>query len=201
MKQINFYLKLIYGARPIFDKSIPVELRTWHQVCDKALLKLMMILIPPPYIDRLAQDCSNYIANTLKLLQSCTKSSIWATRKWTVVHHIHNTAMKYSMQRNKDIPYLVFLDNLLCVFCEYFGKIEYFKLGFNINLNMTLNTFHKMQQLFAYTQHSPLHCLVKLTWWKKKNMVSISTKHGNWYKLNCHNLLELKYISKWVECN
>ena len=28
-------------------------------------------------IDGLAQDCSNFIANALELVQSCTKPSIW----------------------------------------------------------------------------------------------------------------------------
>ena len=32
----------------------------------------------PKYINGLVQDCSNSIANTLELLQSCTKPLIWA---------------------------------------------------------------------------------------------------------------------------
>ena len=32
---------------------------------------------PQFYIDGLVQDCSNSIANTMELLQSCTKPSIW----------------------------------------------------------------------------------------------------------------------------
>ena len=32
------------------------------------------------HIDGLVQDCSNYIANALELLQSCTKPSTWSLR-------------------------------------------------------------------------------------------------------------------------
>ena len=34
----------------------------------------------PIYIDGLVQDCSNFIANALELLQSCTKPSIYGTK-------------------------------------------------------------------------------------------------------------------------
>ena len=37
------------------------------------------------YIDGLVQDCSNCIANALELLQSCTKSSIYASVKWFII--------------------------------------------------------------------------------------------------------------------
>ena len=40
------------------------------------------------YIDGLVQDCSNYIANALELLQSCTKPSISNNKLHGLVVHI-----------------------------------------------------------------------------------------------------------------
>ena len=46
------------------------------------------------YIDSLAQDCSNSIANALELLQSCTNPSIWCGYQACSinVHHSDDTS-------------------------------------------------------------------------------------------------------------
>ena len=45
----------------------------WDWNGDKPLFEAMMACFTGAYIDGLAQDCSNPIANALELLQSCTK--------------------------------------------------------------------------------------------------------------------------------
>ena len=61
----------------------------WHWTGNKLLSESMMsslqmhicvgqVLMCSIYINGLAQDCSNYIANALELLQHCTKPSIWS---------------------------------------------------------------------------------------------------------------------------
>ena len=40
------------------------------------------------YIDGLVQDCSDSIANTLELLQSCTKTVIFIVTYWGLIHWI-----------------------------------------------------------------------------------------------------------------
>ena len=52
---------------------------TWfyYQLIAKPGKKTATLSCPHPYIDGLVQDCSNFIANALELLQSCTKQLIW----------------------------------------------------------------------------------------------------------------------------
>ena len=48
-----------------------------HRIGNKPLLEPMLTQFTDAYVDGLVQDYSNSTANTLELLQSCTKPSIY----------------------------------------------------------------------------------------------------------------------------
>ena len=52
-------------------------IRWWHSENMIKIKWYKIRLIFNEHIDGLMQDCSNSIANTLELLQSCTKLSVW----------------------------------------------------------------------------------------------------------------------------
>ena len=56
-----------------------------------------------PYIDGLAQDCSNSIANALELLQSCTKPLILEILQYRKVSNIRRTLGGNKIIDNSDV--------------------------------------------------------------------------------------------------
>ena len=55
-----------------------VYIMAWHRIGDKPLAESMLTRFTDAYIDGLVQDCSNFSALAMELLQSCTKPSIYS---------------------------------------------------------------------------------------------------------------------------
>ena len=62
------------------------------------------------YIDGLAQDCSNYIANALELLQSCTKPSIYWSEENLVTVYLAVVGPRENGRHFTDIFKCIFLN-------------------------------------------------------------------------------------------
>ena len=102
--------------RPINNELALVQIMAWHRTGDKSWVKIqysinseyvimrlknikqriilvyMMKVIMILHFSGLVQDCSNSSANTLELLQPCTKPLIWCYMLHTVLSH-YNPAL------------------------------------------------------------------------------------------------------------
>ena len=65
-----------HASRPV--ACYPLYSTTYHSSSIHEYIKLSFSSVAIHHIDSLVQDCSNSIANALKLLQSCAKPSIYS---------------------------------------------------------------------------------------------------------------------------
>ena len=83
----------------------------WNQNMVKTLVDLLLSHNPEAWFQCLSANCSNSIANTLELLQSCTKPSIYSSPAeiyhclatgWhkQLVHKQHGVSFKYCVTIN-----------------------------------------------------------------------------------------------------
>ena len=77
IKWLPFSRQQFIPRGPMNNWPTLVQLMAWCWIADKPLSEPVIGLFTDAYINGLVQDCSNSIANTLELLQSCTKSSMY----------------------------------------------------------------------------------------------------------------------------